>query len=133
MAFHAQNGRTDNQNVQVSFLPFPKASFEIIYSYALFYLLFNLVVPRCGEYVDCLSCASDSECAWCASENQCTTIGEAFSMDCRGLVFDPPCPSSYVSDNIVVGNLIVRPDPTFGGGTMNISGMERSFFMSYVT
>lgn len=67
-------------------------------------------------------------------------------MDCRGLVFEPPCPDNYVAgivlerlyiilfyenhyyfritflDNVVVGNLIVRADPTFGGGELNISG-----------
>lgn len=45
-------------------------------------------------------------------------------MDCRGLVFDPPCPSSYISDNVVVGNLIIKADPTFGGGIVNISGTD---------
>ena len=52
----------------------------------------------------------------------CTTISEAFSRDCRGLVFEPPCPDQYVADNVIVGNLIVRADPTFGGGELNISG-----------
>ncbi|RYH10041.1 hypothetical protein EON65_39710, partial [archaeon] len=56
-------------------------------------LFVSTVIPKCDEYTDCLSCASDKECAWCASENQCTTIADAFTMDCRGLVFDPPCPS----------------------------------------
>jgi hypothetical protein len=50
------------------------------------------------------------------------TISEAFSRDCRGLVFEPPCPASYVSDNIIVGNLIVHADATFGGGALNVSG-----------
>lgn len=28
----------------------------------------------------------------------------------------------YVIDNVIVGNLIVRPDPTFGGGAVNFTG-----------
>ncbi len=80
------------------------------------------VVPNCGDYSDCGGCAGQSECAWCASETECMTISEAFSRDCRGLVFEPPCPSSYVSDNIIVGNLIVQADATFGGGALNVTG-----------
>ena len=57
-----------------------------------------------------------------SSSGVCTTISEAFSRDCRGLVFEPPCPDQYVADNVIVGNLIVRADPTFGGGELNISG-----------
>ena len=56
-----------------------------------------LAIPNCIENVDCFSCASKEECAWCASENVCTTISEAFSKDCSGLVFEPPCPSNYVA------------------------------------
>ena len=50
------------------------------------------------------------------------TISEAFSRDCRGLVFEPPCPNTYVSDNVIVGNLIVQADATFGGGALNVTG-----------
>jgi hypothetical protein len=56
-------------------------------------------VPNCEEYFDCSGCASQDQCAWCASENLCTTISEAFSRDCRGLVFEPPCPDKFVSGN----------------------------------
>jgi len=105
--------------------------------------------------MDCNGCAKQDHCAWCASENVCTTISEAFSKDCRGLVFEPPCPENYVAgkvilfrhfssrflftsyviiilmnsphipilDNVIVGNLIVRADPTFGGGELNLTGM----------
>jgi hypothetical protein len=64
-----------------------------IYSY------FKIVVevPNCGGFLDCGSCAQKEACAWCASENTCVTISEAFSKDCGGLVFDLPCPDSYVS------------------------------------
>lgn len=103
-------------------------------------------VPNCGEYGDCNRCAMHDQCAWCASESMCTTIADAFSMDCRGLVFEPPCPDTYVSgipppphtdkfclvmishkfltENVVVGNLVVRADPTFGGGEFNVSGIS---------
>lgn len=57
------------------------------------------MVPNCGDYVDCNSCASQEQCAWCASDNMCTTMSEAFSKDCRGLVFDLPCPANFVAGN----------------------------------
>ncbi len=82
------------------------------------------VVPNCASSNSCASCALQSECAWCASDNVCTTISDAFSMDCRGLVFEPPCPESYVTDNVIVGNLIVKADPSFGGGQLNVSGSQ---------
>jgi hypothetical protein len=80
------------------------------------------VVPNCGDFFDCRMCAVHDQCAWCASEGVCTTISEAFSKDCHGLVFEPPCPDSFVTENIIVGNLVVRADPLFGGGEINISG-----------
>ncbi len=91
--------------------------------------------------MDCSSCASQEQCAWCASDNLCTTMSEAFSKDCRGLVFELPCPANFVAgmtmciptffianfridlDNVIVGNLIIRSDPTFGGGELNVQGM----------
>ena len=54
-------------------------------------------IPNCGDFTDCNGCALRDECAWCASEAVCTTVSEAFSKDCRGLVFEPPCPENYVS------------------------------------
>ena len=83
-------------------------------------------LPHCELFTDCASCAVSDQCAWCASEGVCTTISEAFSRDCRGLVFEPPCPDQYISDNVIVGNLIVRADPTFGGGELNVSGAALS-------
>ena len=79
-------------------------------------------VPNCKDYSDCGSCAKMEECAWCASEEICTTVSDAFSRECRGLVFEPPCPDSFVSENVIVGNLVVKADPSFGGGSLNISG-----------
>lgn len=43
-------------------------------------------VPNCNDYNDCNGCAVHEQCAWCASENVCTTIADAFTKDCRGLV-----------------------------------------------
>jgi hypothetical protein len=60
------------------------------------YYYIKIVVPNCGDYIDCFNCASQEQCAWCASENVCTTISEGFSKECGGLVFDPPCPNYYV-------------------------------------
>lgn len=53
--------------------------------------------PRCGEYPECTTCAEDENCAWCASEGACMTVSEIFSMDCRGTVFDLPCPTSFIA------------------------------------
>lgn len=58
-------------------------------------------VPNCQDYLDCESCAVQDECAWCASENVCTTQADAFSRDCRGLVFDLPCPANFVAGEFV--------------------------------
>ena len=74
------------------------------------FLTRSLAVPNCAEYSTCNSCATQNECAWCASENSCVLYSEAFSKDCRGVVFDAPCPSSYVTGefvNIVVDQLML--------------------------
>ena len=80
------------------------------------------VLPHCELYSDCVSCAASDQCAWCASSRTCATLSEAFSSDCQGLVFEPPCPSELDAggDNIVVGNLVVRADPVYGGGGLNV-------------
>jgi hypothetical protein len=54
------------------------------------------VIPDCSGYPDCTSCTSVDECAWCASESRCLTVNEVFSTNCRGTVYDLPCPSSFV-------------------------------------
>lgn len=53
--------------------------------------------PRCSEYPECSTCAEDEDCAWCASAGSCMTVSEIFSIDCRGTVFDLPCPDSFVA------------------------------------
>jgi hypothetical protein len=83
-------------------------------------------VPNCQDYTDCQGCAAQEECAWCASDNTCSTISDVFERDCRGLVFEPPCPTDFVPESVVVGNLVVRADATFGGGEVNISGNASS-------
>lgn len=79
------------------------------------------------------------------------TVSDIFGQDCRGTVFDPPCPSSFVggeltctgnarysatfrvsfrlaimyfdrADSKVVGNLLIQADPLFGGGAVNAGG-----------
>jgi hypothetical protein len=79
-------------------------------------------VPQCPDFDSCAKCASQDQCAWCASDNTCTTVSEAFSRECRGLVFELPCPVTYTPDNVIVGNLVVEGDPTFGGGELNVTG-----------
>jgi hypothetical protein len=31
---------------------------------------------------------------------------------------------NYLLENVIVGNLVVRADPSFGGGELNISGLN---------
>ncbi len=81
------------------------------------------MLPDCDMNDNCATCASKDYCAWCASESKCMLIADALSYDCKGLVFEPPCPSNFIPDNEVVGNLIVQPDPVFGGGDVSISGI----------
>ena len=57
------------------------------------------VVPTCDEHLNCNACAGDFECAWCASKGLCMVMSEIFSTDCRGTVFDQPCPTSFVGEN----------------------------------
>jgi hypothetical protein len=65
-------------------------------------------MPHCQDYMDCAGCAKQDQCAWCASENLCTTIADAFSKDCRGLVFELPCPESYIVGMIYYISIIYR-------------------------
>ena len=50
------------------------------------------------------------------------TVSDVFTHDCSGTVFDLPCPTSFVGDNRVVGNLVVQADAVFGGGHVTASG-----------
>lgn len=52
--------------------------------------------PECTKLTDCSSCAGTEECAWCASESSCMTIEATYTTNCRGTVFDAPCPNSYI-------------------------------------
>ena len=54
------------------------------------------VRPTCSNFKACGDCAASEECAWCASENRCTSVAEIFDTDCRGTVWSPPCPDSFV-------------------------------------
>ena len=107
------------------------------------------VVPTCGNYATCADCAVVDDCAWCGSAMTCMTVSEIFSKDCKGTVFEPPCPASFVSGkprafqqpvelvssvdilffwepaaNRVTGNLVVQRDPVFGGGHLKASGIR---------
>ena len=78
--------------------------------------------PTCNERETCDACAAVEDCAWCASESKCMTVSDVFTKDCRGTVFDSPCPESFVGVNRVVGNLQVESDAVFGGGHLIVSG-----------
>lgn len=43
--------------------------------------------------MSCDACAPNFECAWCSSDRVCVTVTEVFARNCRGTVFDLPCPS----------------------------------------
>lgn len=63
------------------------------------------VIPECGTLLSCNDCAQHEMCAWCAADMQCMTIEETFYKDCRGVVFDAPCPVSHTpgtTHNIVI-------------------------------
>ena len=66
------------------------------------------------------------ECAWCAAEESCVTLEDIYSRDCRGTVFDGPCPDSWIAEHKVIGVLTVNPDPTFGGGGLKVGGITQS-------
>ena len=55
------------------------------------------------------------------------TVTDIFNQDCRATVFDPPCPTSFVEDKRVVGNLVVQADPMFGGGELSANGPGDTF------
>ena len=56
------------------------------------------------------------------AENKCLTTSEVFTQDCRNTVFDAPCPDQFVNTNTIVGNLVIRDDPVFGGGRLSVTG-----------
>jgi hypothetical protein len=62
------------------------------------------VMPVCHEYTadGCSGCAGRDECAWCASQQKCMTVSEIFASNCRGQVFDLPCPESFVGGRFVL-------------------------------
>lgn len=65
-------------------------------------------IPNCDEIQDCGSCAQKEECVWCASNNSCRTVSKAFdSTDCDGLVFEPPCPDSFISGIFLVYSYLI--------------------------
>ncbi|ETV91112.1 hypothetical protein H310_14209 [Aphanomyces invadans] len=88
---------------------------------------------HCDLLVDCTSCAVADSCAWCASKSLCLTVEDTYTAACRGTVFDPPCPATFVADNQVVGNLAVVADPVFGGGSLSVEGTRPLDKNSYRT
>ena len=59
------------------------------------------VVPECGALLSCSECAMHEMCAWCANDNKCMTTEETFYKDCRGVVFDAPCPISHTPGSLL--------------------------------
>lgn len=52
-------------------------------------------VPECSTLLSCGECATHENCAWCANSQECMTVEDTFDKDCRGAVFDAPCPASF--------------------------------------
>lgn len=73
------------------------STLAIFYSLLTLLLAAAVVIPDCGQFVNCNTCAEQEACAWCASGNECLTIADSFKKDCRGVVYDLPCPASYVA------------------------------------
>ena len=97
------------------------------------FIFYGTVVPHCRDYSagGCGACAVHDECVWCASSNSCSSMAEALSSDCRGLVFDPPCPTAFVEQNVIVGNLKLEGDPAFGGGEFTVDGKYGIYLYIY--
>ena len=55
------------------------------------------------------------------------TVTDIFNQDCKATVFDLPCPTSFVEDKQVIGNLAVLADPMFGGGEFSATDAADSF------
>mmetsp|Transcript_37207 Transcript_37207/g.55671 ORF Transcript_37207/g.55671 Transcript_37207/m.55671 type:complete len:162 (+) Transcript_37207:620-1105(+) len=71
----------------------------------------------------CSTCATTNGCAWCGSLDACVATTDTYVMaDCFGVVFEPPCPPSYVQTTTVEGNLIVLGDASLGGGNIHVEG-----------
>ena len=86
--------------------------------------------PNCQQHDnDCEACTENIHCGYCGSTNTCHTIVSLFqegSCDDGGVVFDSPCPSSFIAEERVVGNLQLIDDPAFGGAHLQILGPEDS-------
>ena len=59
------------------------------------------VVPACGDLRTCGECATHEMCAWCANGETCMTVEETFYRDCRGVIFDAPCPLSFIPGKLL--------------------------------
>jgi len=81
-------------------------------------------IPSCDLHTSCSSCAKATECAWCPSIEQCLILSDIYARpDCKGAVFDPPCPSSLVKQTTVTGNLVIQGDEMLGGGELFLKGL----------
>ena len=72
----------------------------------------------------CGTCAGADGCAWCGSTGVCVAESDAYATlsQCRGVVFSPPCPPSFVDTTTIEGNLIVIGDDALGGGNVHVEG-----------
>eukprot|EP01029_Cantina_marsupialis_P016761 TRINITY_DN3751_c0_g1_i2.p1 TRINITY_DN3751_c0_g1~~TRINITY_DN3751_c0_g1_i2.p1 ORF type:complete len:164 (-),score=56.73 TRINITY_DN3751_c0_g1_i2:118-609(-) len=89
-------------------------------------------IPDCESYNSCGQCAALDDCTWCPSIEKCLRNDLIVDYECSSAVFDLPCPTSYVEKREIVGDLIVKADPTFGGGSLEVTGVtddKRTFSM----
>ena len=103
-------------------------SVQVIFFVLCFYSFTNRfyyfkVIPLCEMHRTCASCAESLECAWCGSTNECLTIFDTFTKpECKSVVYDPPCPKTFIEDTVLHGNLRVIGDNLVGGGSLQING-----------
>lgn len=66
----------------------------------------------------------EDACAWCSSTSLCMDQFDTFATsECQGVVFDPPCPSTFIETTELNGNLVVKGNREMtGGGNILVEG-----------
>lgn len=69
---------------------------SLMLSWTLIMSFLLLGAPECGSFTSCNDCASSTWCAWCAAKAKCMVLEDTYYEECNGVVYDPPCPASFV-------------------------------------
>jgi hypothetical protein len=62
------------------------------------------VTPECGQASTCGVCVNDANCAWCASSSACMPVSSIYEANCRGTVFEAPCPETFAAGELHDGS-----------------------------